>query len=120
MTTLDPEGLERAAEEVADEMPSCAVCEDRDTRRCQYCRREAERYARAAVTAYLEHVNPVVTTMEELDALPVGSVVMDLHGALTAGTAHNGRRLWDYTGNDVGAWSEDIALPATVIHRGKP
>lgn len=116
MTDLNPEGLEKAAEEVADEMPSCAVCEDRDTRRCQYCRREAERYARAAVTAYLGHTE--VTTVE---GLPVGTLIQ-MKGIpapflLTPygweSTRFYGKPVYDYI-------ADPERYPATVLHRGAP
>lgn len=85
-------------------------------------------YARAAASAYLAVAQPVVNSVEELEALPVGSVIVDLYddrgdapvvlckalnqdwAALTTGT-QNGRPWWT---------SEEIAQVARrlrVLHR---
>lgn len=102
MTDRHEEGIEKAAEAIGG--PRYWQTDMND--------------ARADVTAYLAHAHPVVDSVEELDALPVGTVVMDEHGASTAGEPYKGTRLWDYTGDEIPCLSKDIKLPARVIHWG--
>lgn len=89
---------------------------------------DCERMAETAIRAYLAAALPEVTSVEELDALPVGSIIADLYdergnapvvlckalnrdwAALTTGT-QNGRPWWT---------SEEIAQVARrlrVLHR---
>lgn len=61
-----------------------------------------------------------VTTVEELDALPNGTVVMDCHGEVARKLTYGWRVLVSESGFD--AWLsdplEETYLPATVLHVG--
>jgi hypothetical protein len=54
-----------------------------------------------------------VTTVAELDALPVGSVVLSEQGAIWE---RESDAYWIETGNTWRVQSEDIALPARVLY----
>ena len=103
MTTLDPRGLEEAAEAVGRHIhclrPSCARC-----------RRQAE----AAIAAYLVVTQPTVETAEGLEGLPVGTVVLDSHQEELVNLPEG---WYCIAHNEMALPHEDIALPARVIWR---
>lgn len=55
-----------------------------------------------------------ITTAEELDALPVGSVILSNGGEDSAQKDDEG--YWYLWGGDIGLVSEEIMLPATVLY----
>lgn len=75
--------------------------------------------AKAAAVAVIAAIHPTVTTVEELDALPIGSVLLGATGAAieftgvaedgTIGVAPGSAALWT---------DDDLHLPATVLHMG--
>ena len=72
----------------------------------------------------LDLLHPVIETYEELDALPVGSVVRDEFGdtAVRAYPDKDGWRCWseiDYWDHSAEPLSAEwFNLPATVLHEG--
>lgn len=75
---------------------------------------------RAILEAAETHMNRTITTVEELDALPVGSVVSHDEGwGLTVAERHVSDRLWYVTGCLEYIRSEAL-LPATVLHEATP
>ena len=61
-----------------------------------------------------ERSRQVVTTVEELDALPVGTVILDRdHCSLQSGEYH----FWYEPGVEVAGRSNSVALPARVLFR---
>lgn len=58
--------------------------------------------------------NKAITTTAELDALPVGSVALSEQG----GVFERWSDAWREAGFTYHPSSEDITLPATVLHRG--
>ena len=124
MTTLDPRGLEAALHAVEGEgltsdggTPHGWRCEHPD-RYPDYCKCPID-VAKAAVTAYLAVAQPIVTTVEELVELPVGTAVLcakDYPLWLNRRTVQG----WWYRPGDEEDFSDDeIPLPARVIHRSK-
>ena len=71
--------------------------------------------------AVLTHLHPAATTAEEVDALPLGSVVLDAFGA-SCTKVRDGllgwRRVTPAVANGEGHWHGPY-LPATVIHEGE-
>ena len=61
-----------------------------------------------------------ITTAEELDALPVGSVVRTDFGCTVEKDCDfgSGKEFWSNVGSEDRRNSGHIALPATVIHEG--
>lgn len=80
-------------------------------------RADAERAAKAVLRS-LAVAQPVVTTLEELDALPVGSVVRGGEDDLIGEKIRFSPYLphWCTTGEEVEADKRDL-LPARVLHR---
>jgi hypothetical protein len=78
-------------------------------------------YLWAMADIVLELLHPVITTAEDLDALPVGTVVLDAYGATC--TNIHGRRILGWrrvtlaVEDGVGHWRAPY-LPATVLHVG--
>jgi hypothetical protein len=80
----------------------------------------------ATIAAYEAHMRPEITTVEELDALPAES---NIWGASYSHPGVAGTGV-PYTKNDDGTWwdyangysvgSDDIMLPARVLHWGTP
>lgn len=60
----------------------------------------------------------IITTVEELDALPEGSVILTNGGEDSA--QKDGEGEWYLWGGNFGLDSEDIFLPATVLHTPEP
>jgi hypothetical protein len=57
-----------------------------------------------------------ITTVDELDALPVGTIILEVDGSASrAAKRHNGRNWWA-DGPDALSASALIPLPATVIY----
>lgn len=82
---------------------------------CDQCKRVCDRQSRAALTAAWPHLHPTITTDEELNALPRGTVVRSNEGSIAC-------RYDDVFGVVFGddrpfAWSR-LDLPATVLYRG--
>jgi len=67
------------------------------------------RQSKAAWDAF----HPTITTAEELDALPVGSVILDGDGM-----AAQKEDEWDWDGGGRCWVTRQLALPATVLHMG--
>ena len=105
MTTLDPRGLEAAAEAVGRH-----IHYSRLSHNCHRCRRTAE----SAVTAYLDVAHPVVETVQALKDLPVGVVVRSAAGTIACradecnGVVFGDERPFPWT---------SLMLPARVIWR---
>lgn len=110
MTTLDPEGLEKAAEALHNEKYPAWLWGTNEELQQHY-----RGQVTAAVSAYLGHVRPEVTTVEELDALGFEAVVRDAYGDVLE--KHHGT--WFMTGYEQPWSSVSIDLPATVIHWGE-
>lgn len=105
MTTLDPEGLEKAAEAtyIAHTQGWAGAKEAwGNLPESSFLRGEWETIARAAVSAYLEA--QVVANVKELDALPVGSAVLgsgdEPYIRTRLGWATSDGRVWLTTGWD--------------------
>lgn len=118
MNTLDPEGLEKAARALAQipEGKDWPSNEDlggsmAGTRDDEYHDAMTEE-ARAAVAAYLEA--QAVTTVEELEALPMETTVRCESGTIET-KIPDGR--WTCSSVWEPAQSSEIELPATVIYR---
>ena len=113
MTTLDPRGLDKAAEVRANldaydwGMPRWDDLEDeqRDALRGE---------ASDIITAYLDSAQPVVETVEELEELPVGVVVLDSDQEELVNLPEG---WYCIAHNELALPHEDIALPARVIWR---
>lgn len=102
---LNPDALEAASCEVFREV-------------LRFTKTQSARVARRAVSAYLTAAQPVVNSVEELDQLPVGSLIM-MRGVVAPflhtddgweSTRTPGKPVWDYTTNP-------SYLPARVLHR---
>ena len=116
MTTLDPRGLEEAARVKCrqdEEQMLLPDWDDLDGDQQAALRGEAEQI----ITAYLEHAQPVVNTVEELEGLeglPVGTVVLDSHQEELVNLPEG---WYCIAHNEMALPHEDIALPARVIWR---
>lgn len=109
MTDRHAEGIEKAANQILEahfRLTGVTL------------RAEVWDYARAAVTAYMDHAHPVVDTVEELDALPVGTVVLDASGPCQRLDRGEGVSWWAAAGYEGGWGSDEIDLPARVLHWG--
>ena len=126
MSDLDPRGLEAALHAVEGEgltsdgrTPHWWRCEHPD-RYPDYCRCPIE-VAESAVTAYLEVAQPVITTVEELEDLPVGAVFIDAHSTVAqvaeAILADGRERRYDRFLRPSADTARMFALPARVIWR---
>lgn len=119
MTTLDPRGLEAALHAVEGEgltsdggTPHGWRCEHPD-RYPDYCKCPTE-MADSAITAYLAVTQPIVETVEELEALDEGAVVLDKMGDVSQ------RRGGYWCGFETKPLTDQIMrkfLPARVIWR---
>lgn len=105
MTTLDPRALEAAAEAVGRH-----IHYSRLSHNCPRCRRTAE----SAITAYLDVTQSIVTTVEGLKGLEVGTVVLDSHQEELVNLPEG---WYCIAHNEMALPHEDIALPARVIWR---
>lgn len=103
MTTLDPRGLEEAAEAVGRHIHCLR-------RNCTRCGRQAE----AAITAYLAVTQPIVETVEELEGLDYGSVVELRDGTIRLRADWGSGWASAAAGDD---YPDDTDLPARVIWR---
>lgn len=79
------------------------------------CRDEAREILEAAAP----HLQPTVTTVEELDALPEGAMVRTDGGFYLKEALRRGISTWVTTDEQYYFKSADIPLPATVIYRGQ-
>lgn len=111
MSDLDPRGLEAAIDEITGWTTDCGT-EPRAWETLQH--HDARDIASAAVTAYLDVAHPVVETVEELEALPVGAVVLDSH---QEGLVNLPEGWYGIAHNEMALPPEDIAFPARVIWR---
>ena len=118
--TLDPRGLEAALHAVEGEgltsdggTPHGWRCEYPD-RYPDYCKCPIE-MAESAVTAYLDVAQPVVTTVEELEGLEVGTIILDRFED-EAYTRIVGPRWVSWNEQD-GLRHTEVALPARVTWR---
>lgn len=109
MTTLDPRGLEEAAEVFGDSIGCPEITERAGV--CHGCEGRAEQI----ITAYLEHAQPVVTTVEELEGLEVGTIILDRFEDESY-TRIVGPRWVSWVEQD-GLRHTEVALPARVIWR---
>lgn len=84
----------------------------------------AEVITREAISAYLAFAQPVVNSVEELDNLPVESVLLDADNCVMQ-ILHNGEqylngdpyREYCMVGDTRGYESVEVALPARVLYR---
>lgn len=79
--------------------------------------------ARAALEAALPHLHPTVATAEELDALPVGSVVLMDDGSIWFKRTQRPKSvMWERIGHSQWGQSNVVVRHghATVLHRGQP
>ncbi|MGP9528615.1 hypothetical protein [Glutamicibacter sp. AOP5-A2-18] len=113
-TPLNPEALNEQALFWAGHAVSLALEEMRTDDSLS----KPKRIARRAITAYLAVAQPVVSSVEELDKLQVGSLIM-MSGVVAPflhtddgweSTRTPGKRVWDYTNNP-------HYLPARVLYR---
>lgn len=75
-----------------------------------------ETASKKVVSAYLAVAQPVVNSVEELDALPDRSVVLDAHGAACQRNGYGMEgNYWDSMGEEM--LSRHVPLPATVLYR---
>jgi len=109
--TISDEALEVAARVMLDKMyddPTLKVDdEDRDI-------------MRAALEAAAPHMQPLITTIEELEALPFGSVILDRSGLSLHKNEFTGWRASNGAKSVTVEMLENEALPATVLHVGAP
>lgn len=78
----------------------------------------AKEAIRAALEAAAPYMQPTVTTIEELDALPAGTVILDSEGNSTQAVMHgHGKTHWRDNKYRALLTSDLIALPATILHR---
>lgn len=106
-TPLNPDALEAAARAANEEGWTCfeGSGEPGDYDNCEDCQRVDKKTATAIVTAYLAAAQPVVNSVEELDALPEGTILRDSYGlALNKRTAN-----WWVTNGENNLPSEDLA-----------
>jgi hypothetical protein len=78
-------------------------------------------YLWAMADIVLELLHPVITTAEDLDALPVGSVLLDAHGRAFSFVNGAWRSPILRNGGIVRAEAyapSEVPLPATVLHVG--
>jgi len=113
-TPLNHEALEAAAKAIFDVRDDEFDLEDWDDLGAT----ERERYecdARAALSAYLPVAQPVVNRVEEIYALPDGSVLANKHGyigIIKDGWVHEGQ------GRPITlVYVQEFFLPATVLQR---
>ena len=119
MTDHHEEAIEAMAEAMHQRECGCDGYEAE-----QYERGECHHHAgfidtsREYVTAYLDHAHPTITTVEELTALPKGTVILTAAGH-PMWLHRRSLQGWWYRPADEGDFSEDeIALPARVLHWG--
>ena len=76
-------------------------------------RAQVQRMADAAIAA----IRPTIITIEQLDALPVGSVVRDARPLRPdiADVAQKGHLAWFFTADGCAADVGDVPLPAIVL-----
>lgn len=126
MTTLDPEGLERAAEAIRldagckfpSDHPESECLEHHEPRLFDEIWTVAPYYARAAVTAYLGHALPVVDGLPALWHLPDATILRDVEGVVWEVDSDDEAQWACVMGHEDGYPREDIALPARVIWWG--
>ena len=104
MTTLDPRALEEAAEAVGRHIHCLR-------HNCTRCRRQAE----AAITAYLAVTQPIVETVEGLEGLEVGAIILDRFEDEAYARIVGPR--WVSWEEQDGLRHTEVALPARVIWR---
>jgi len=75
--------------------------------------RYADAHARAALEAAAPHMQQMVTTQEELDAMPLNSVILDREGLPLHKDDSDRVEEWCYGDNAV-----DVYLPAKVLFSG--
>ncbi|WJZ27849.1 hypothetical protein MOMMJLID_CDS0041 [Arthrobacter phage 1191A] len=81
---------------------------------CEDCQEVCNELARKALAAYLAVAQPVVNSVEELDKLPVGTVLRDRIGWI-----------WEIqdvgefitTGSEYDSYSQEVNRPARVLYR---
>src|SRR5690606_7551719 len=76
---------------------------------------DAETVVRALV-AHAATRTRDIATVDELDALPIGSVVLDIHGGVLPEPWQKWPTGWWAAGDDEASFAEDIALPARVLY----
>lgn len=74
----------------------------------------------SAIEAAAPRMQPTVTTMEELEALPVGSVILDTAGLSLHKNEFTGWRASNGAKNIPADMLAREALPATVLHTPNP
>lgn len=76
--------------------------------------------ARAALEAACAVMHPVLTTPEELEALPDGTVVLDASGLVVQSAMFVFDEHWGVPGSELPVSTQEITLPATVIYSPPP
>lgn len=113
-TPLNPDALEAAAKALWEWWNPELPWEENDDRTKEQWRDEM---AKAALSAYLAVAQPEVKSVEELDALPIGTVV---YANNHIGPAERFDIGWMGCGNTA-AWSSPVlardGLPARVLYR---
>ena len=79
---------------------------------CEDCQEVCNELARKALTAYLAVAQPVVNSVEELDALPSGAVVREDMGDIQ----EKFHTVWRSTVGTLRCTSQDLFLPAQVLY----
>lgn len=75
--------------------------------------------ARAVLEAAAPHMRRIVTSIEGLESLPGGAVVIDGDETVLEKLYHD-QRWWHATGTHDGVSIDDITLPATVLNEPTP
>lgn len=112
MTDLNPEGLEKAAQELCHQILGPQPLASINPMTADSFRQDA----RQIVSAYLAHAHPVVDTVEELDALPGRLTVMDDDGEVWQRAFSWSGAQWHMTGAPGLFHTGGIPLPARVLY----
>ena len=104
---LNPDALEKASREVFREVLG-------------FDKSQSTRVARRAIAAYLAVAQPVVNTVEELDQLPLGTIIEDSDDDCVLQALERGSIMgteWYIPGVEKIFTSKDVELPARVLYR---
>lgn len=111
-TPLNPDALEAAAKAMVTHS------ETWDEERSHWSKEFFRGKAKLAVSAYLAVALPEVTNVEELDALPDMSAVLDGDGfVLQKLPDDDDDSYWFIVGDTSSYYDRDIELPARVLYR---
>jgi len=102
---LNPDALSRASDTISDRYDGNGY------------EGTANEIAEDAIRAYLAVAQPVVNSVEELDALPVGTVVIINGTMFQADDRDVYGTMWSRVRDIDACSSESLALPARVLYR---